>query len=342
MMILCTMATGCGEKAVETPKPEKEVVPAINLSNMDLTVNPADDFFRYANNNWLKNNPIPEEYSTYGAFTEIDQHNEILIQEIIDEVSKDENAAQGSVAQKIRDFYNAGMDTVAINERGYSELLPYFEMVDNMTDKAQLAELIGKLHADGMGGFFGAFPSADPKNADMVIMHLYQGGLSLTDRDDYLKEETQEMRDKYVGHVAKMFELTGTEADAAAKKAQGILALETQLAKNSMSRVERRDPDRTYNKRTRKELQASTPNFNWDNYFNAIGAPAFDDLNVGMPDFIASLDKTILNTDLETIKDYMKWKIIRGSASLLSDDLATESFNFYGKYLYGQEAQQPR
>jgi putative endopeptidase len=342
MMILCTMATGCGEKAVETPKPEKEVVPAIDLSNMDLTVNPADDFFRYANNNWLKNNPIPEEYSTYGAFTEIDQHNEILIQEIIDEVSKDENAAQGSVAQKIRDFYNAGMDTIAINERGYSELLPYFEMVDNMTDKAQLAELIGKLHADGMGGFFGAFPSADPKNADMVIMHLYQGGLSLTDRDDYLKAETQEMRDKYVEHVAKMFELTGTEADAAAKKAQGILALETQLAKNSMSRVERRDPDRTYNKRTRKELQASTPNFNWDNYFNAIGAPAFDDLNVGMPDFIASLDKTILNTDLETIKDYMKWKIIRGSASLLSDDLATESFNFYGKYLYGQEAQQPR
>ena len=343
MMILTTMATACSEKAPEKPaQPEREIVPAIELSNMDTNINPADDFFRFANNNWMKNNPIPEEYSSFGAFTEIDQHNEILIQDIIDEVSKDENATQGSVAQKIRDFYNAGMDSVAINERGYSELLPYFEMVDNMTDKAMLAELMGKLHADGMGGFFGAFPSSDPKNADMVIMHLYQGGLSLTDRDDYLKAETQEMRDKYVEHVSKMFELTGTEADAAAKKAQGILALETQLAKNSLSRVERRDPDRTYNKRTRKELQASTPNFNWDNYFNAIGAPAFDDLNVGMPDFIASLNKTILNTDLETIKDYLKWKIIRGSASILSDDLATESFNFYGKYLYGQEAQQPR
>ncbi len=342
MMILTTVATGCGEKAVETKETEKEVVPAIELSNMDTNINPAEDFFRFCNNNWMKNNPIPEEYSTFGAFTEIDQHNEILIQEIIDEVSKDENATQGSVAQKIRDFYNAGMDSIAINERGYTELLPYFEMVDNMTDKAQLAELMGKLHADGMSGFFGAFPSSDPKNADMVIMHLYQGGLSLTDRDDYLKEETQEMRDKYVGHVAKMFELTGTEADAAAQKAQGILALETQLAKNSMSRVERRDPDKTYNKRTRKELQASTPNFNWDNYFNAIGAPAFDDLNVGMPDFIASLNKVILNTDLETIKDYLKWKIIRSSASMLSDELSTESFNFYGKYLYGQEAQQPR
>ena len=206
MMILTTVATGCGEKAVETQEPKKEVVPAIELSNMDTNINPADDFFRYCNNNWMKNNPIPEEYSTFGAFTEIDQRNEILIQEIIDEVSQDANAEQGSVAQKIRDFYNAGVDTVAIDERGYSELKPYFEMIDNLSDKAQLSELMGKLHGDGIGGFFGAGGSPDPKNAEMVIMHLYQGGLSLTDRDDYLVEESQEMRDKYVEHVAKMFD----------------------------------------------------------------------------------------------------------------------------------------
>ena len=342
MMILSTLAAGCAQKPAETPEPKKEVVPAIELSNMDTCINPADDFFRYANNNWLKNNPIPEEYSTYGAFTEIDEHNEILIQDIINEVSKDTSATQGSVAQKIRDFYNAGMDTVAINERGYSELLPYFEMVDALNDKADLAELLGQMHSNGVGGFFYAGGSTDPKNADMVIMHLYQGGLSLTDRDDYLVDETQEMRDKYVEHVAKMFELTGTDSIEAAKKAQNILAMETQLAKNSLSRVERRDPDRTYNKRSRQELQASTPNFNWDKYFDAAGAPAFDSLNVGMPDFIAAVDKVILNTDLNTIKDYLKWKIITSSASMLSSDLDEENFRFYGNYLYGQEAQQPR
>ncbi len=342
MMILTTVATGCGEKAVETQEPKKEVVPAIELGNMDTSINPADDFFRYCNNNWMKNNPIPEEYSTFGAFTEIDQRNEILIQEIIDEVSQDANAAQGSVAQKIRDFYNAGMDTVAINERGYSELKPYFEMIDNLNDKAQLAVLMGKLHSDGIGGFFGAGGSSDPKNAEMVIMHLYQGGLSLTDRDDYLKEETQEMRDKYVEHVAKMFELTGTAPEAAADKAKRILALETEMAKNSMSRVERRDPDKTYNMRTLVELQKSTPNFDWNTYFKNAGAPTIESLNVGMPDYIAALGKIISKTDLETLKDYLRWKVIHGSASMLSSDLDNENFNFYGNYLYGQEVQQPR
>ncbi len=336
MIVAGTMIVGgCGPK-------EEKGTPAIDKNNMDLSINPAEDFFRYCNNNWLKNNPIPEEYTTYGAFTEIDQHNELLIQDIIKEVSADANAAQGSVAQKIRDFYNAGMDTVAINERGYSELLPYFEMVDQLNDKAQLGELLGKLHSEGFGGFFYAGPSTDPKNADMVIMHLFQGGLSLPDRDDYLTEESQEMRDKYVEHVSNMFQLVGIDAENAKAKAKAILSLETELANNSLSRVERRDPDRTYNKRSVVELQQSTPNFNWSVYFQNAGAPEFDSLNVGMPDFISALNGIILNTDLNTIKDYLKWKVIHSSASMLSSEFDEENFKFYSNYLYGQEVQQPR
>ena len=336
MMVAATVITGgCKPQ-------EKKGAPAIDLSNMDLSVNPADDFFRYCNNNWLKNNPIPDEYTTFGAFTEIDQRTEILIQDIIKEVSEDANAQPGSIAQKIRDFYNAGMDTVAINQRGHRELMPYFEKVDALNDKADLATLLGELHSDGFGGFFNAFGSSDPKNAQMVIMHLYQGGLSLPDRDDYLEDASQEMREKYVEHVAKMFQRTGTDSVPAQDIAERILAFETELAKNSLTRVERRDPNRTYNKRSRAELQDMTPVFNWDNYFDAAGAPAFDSLNVGMPDFISALNGIILTTDLRTLKDYLDWKIIHGSASMLSDDFVEENFNFYSKYLYGQETQQPR
>ena len=342
MMILCTMATGCAPKAVEKETATEDVTQAIALSNMDTTINPAEDFFRYCNGNWLKNNPIPDEYTSYGAFTEIDQHNELLIKDIINEVSKDTKAVQGSVNQKIRDFYNTGMDTVAINERGYSELLPYFEKVNALSDKADLATLLGYLHSEGFGGLFNAGPGTDPKNAEMVIMHLYQGGLSLPDRDDYFDESSKEMREKYVEHVAKMFELTGTDSEPAMDIAKRILTFETELAKNSLTRVERRDPDRTYNRRSCQELQASTPIFNWDNYFSAAGAPAFDSLNVGMPEFIAALNNIILNTDIRTLKDYLDWKIIHGSASMLSNDFDTENFNFYSNYLYGQEVQQPR
>ena len=335
MMIATSTTTGGFAQSKSTP--------AIDLKNMDLSINPAEDFFRYCNNNWLKNNPIPEEYTTFGAFTEIDQHNEQLIQDIIKEVSNDVNAKPGSVSQKIRDFYNAGMDTAAINKRGYSELLPYFEMVDHLKDKKQLGELLGKLHSEGFGGFFNAGPSTDPKNAEMVIMHVYQGGLSLPDRDDYLTEESQEMRDKYVEHVSKMFQLVGIRAKDADAKAKSILNLETLLAQNSMSRVERRDPDRTCNIFSVVKLQNSTPNFKWRDYFLNAGAPfGFSNLNIGMPDFIAALNDIIMDTDLNTIKDYLKWKIIHGSASLLSDDFVTENFNFYSKYLYGQEVQQPR
>jgi len=338
MMVAGTVMTGCST----APKEETTVVPAIDMNNMDLSINPADDFFRYANNNWLKNNPIPEEYTSFGAFTEIDQRNEKLIQGLIDEASQDKTAEKGSVAQKIRDFYNSGMDTVAINQRGYTELLPYFEQIEKLSDKSQLPDLLGQLHRSGFRGFFNAGSGTDPKNADQVIMHLYQGGLSLPDRDDYFDESSQEMREKFVEHVGNMFQLVGVNADDATSKANAILAFETQLAKNSLTRVERRDPDRTYNKRSVAELQASTPNFGWKYYFQTLGAPLFDSLNVGMPDFIAGMDGIIVSTDLNTIKDYLKWKIITHSAPMLSDDLATEDFNFYDNFLYGQEVQQPR
>lgn len=153
---------------------------------------------------------LPEAYSTYNAFYEIGERTEMQILEIINEVSQDANAPQGSVAQKIRDFYNAGMDTVAIDERGYSELLPYFERIDALGNKAELAALTGYLHSEGFGGFFEIGVGINAKNAEQNIMQVGQEmGLSLGDRDLYLEEEAQELLDMYAEHVSKMFQLTG-------------------------------------------------------------------------------------------------------------------------------------
>ncbi|MBR4390757.1 MAG: M13 family metallopeptidase [Bacteroidales bacterium] len=343
ILFLCIMAAGCGQKAVETTQSKREVFPAIELSNMDTTINPADDFFRYCNNNWLKNNPIPETYSTYSAFHEIGERTELQIQEIIDEALQDKDAKQGSNVQKIRDFYNAGMDTAAINERGYSELLPYFEKIDQVNDKSQLPELVGLLQYDGFGWpLFQAGSYADFKNAERAIMIVFQPELGLPDRDLYLVEETQEMRDKYVEHIANMFQLTGTDSTLATQKAQNVLAFETELAKFSMPLEECLDPTKLYHLKSRQELQSSMPVFNWDNFFDATGAPAFDSLNVGSPDYFTALNGIIQNTDLGTIKDYLRWMVINYSAPSLSEDLVTEDFNFFKKYLYDVEEQNPR
>jgi putative endopeptidase len=322
--------------------PKEQVFPAIELSNMDTSINPADDFYRYCNNNWLKNNPIPEENPYYDAFTEVSDRTKLQIKEIIDEAIHNSKAEQGSVAQKIRDFYNAGMDSVAINERGYSELLPYFEKIDQVSDKSQLAEIIGQLHDEGFKPFFTAGCMVDWKNADRYIMVAFQDGLSLPVPDLYLEEETQVICDYYVEHIANMFRLTGTDSILATQKAKNVLAMETELAKISMPMEEMLDPQNLYHFKSLMDFQASIPNFNWDNYFAAIGAPAFDSLNVASPDFFIALDNTIQSADLGTIKDYLRWKVITNSAPLLSDDLVTEDFNFFNGFLYGQEAQKPR
>ena len=342
ILILSMMAAGCGQKAVETPEPKREVFLALELSNMDTTINPADDFYRYCNNNWLKNTPIPKENPYYDAFTEVSDRTKLQIKEIIDEAIHNSKAEQGSVAQKIRDFYNTGMDSVAINEHGYSELLPYFEKIDQVSDKSQLAEVIGQLHDEGFNPFFTAGCMVDWKNADRYIMVAFQDGLSLPVPDLYLEEETQVIRDYYVEHIANMFRLTGTDSILAAQKAKNVLAMETELAKISMPMEEMLDPQNLYHFNSRSEFQASAPNFNWDNYFAAIGAPAFDSLNVASPNFFIALDNFIQNTDLGTIKDYLRWKVITNSAPLLSDDLVTEDFNFFNGFLYGQETQKPR
>lgn len=324
---------------------KKEVKnPAIDLNNMDLSVKPGDNFFEFVNGNWIKNNPVPDEYSSYAAFTKLYEENQLQLQEIVKEASASQEATQGSIHQKIRDLYNSAMDTVAINEIGIKAIEKDLANIDAIDSKAQLAEVIAELNKFSVAPFFGCYPGADKKNASMVIVNLYQGGLNLPDRDYYLNTDERfvEIQKKYVEFINKMFVLTGETEENAKHIADQIFEIETSLAKVSMDRIERRDPNKTYNKLTVSELNKLCPAFDWNTYFTGLTLNELEDLNVCMPQFVEGLNKIINDTDLDAIKAYMKWNILLGFADFLSDDFVEESFNFYAKFLSGQKTMRPR
>lgn len=338
MLFLTIMAT-----SINTANAQ-EKVKAIDTSNMDRSVAPGDNFFRYANGKWLDNNPIPDEYSSWGAATMIYENNQFQLQSIIEEASQSKDVEPGSIKQKIRDFYNSGMDSVQVNTLGITPIQPLLEQIDALESTDQLAEVMGSLLPAGISPFFYFYTGADMKNASIVIANLYQGGLGLPERDYYLDDDdrSKDIREKYVAHLEHMFVLTGSSVAAAKKQAADVMQIETALAQNSMSRVERRDPNKTYHKLLVEELKTLSPNFDWDVYFKTIGWQNPDFLNVRMPDFMAYVSQLIGESNPPALKAYLKWNVIDGYAKYLNEEVVAEHFDFYGTFLSGLVTMQPR
>lgn len=317
--------------------------PPIELSNMDLSVNPGDDFFRFANGGWLQANPIPDEYSRYGSFEQLREANDKQLQDLIAQISADKNAAVGSNRQMIRDFYNSAMDSVAVEENGIKPLQPYLDQINSLASKDELAEAFAFFHQRGSRPLFGLSASQDRMNTEMMIANLGQGGLGMSDRDYYLKDDARslEIRSAYEKLIEIIFTLAGYEEAKAAEVRQTIMAMETRLAQASMDRIERRNPYATYNKKTVKELISIVPSFGWLDYFDGIGI-SIDELNVSQPLFFAEAEKLINDFDLDAWKTYLEWNLLRSSASYLSSDFDNASFEFYGRVMSGQTAQQER
>ncbi len=317
--------------------------PPIELSNMDLSVNPGDDFFRFANGGWLQANPIPDEYSRYGSFEQLREANDKQLQDLIAQISADKNAAVGSNRQMIRDFYNSAMDSVAVEENGIKPLQPYLDQINSLASKDELAEAFAFFHQRGSRPLFGLSASQDRMNTEMMIANLGQGGLGMSDRDYYLKDDARslEIRSAYEKLIEIIFTLAGYEEAKAAEVRQTIMAMETRLAQASMDRIERRNPYATYNKKTVEELISIVPSFGWLDYFDGIGI-SIDELNVSQPLFFAEAEKLINDFDLDAWKTYLEWNLLRSSASYLSSDFDNASFEFYGRVMSGQTAQQER
>lgn len=332
----------CGDAKKEGTASVKSA--GIDVKNIDSTVKPTDDFYQFVNGNWIKNNPIPETESRWGSFSELEIQNKNKLRTILEEASSNKSAKAGSNEQKIGDFYAVAMDSVKLNKDGISPLKDEFTVIDNIKTSDDLIKAVAHFHMIGVGPMFSGFIGQDPKNSAAYITQLYQGGLSLPDRDYYTNkdERTLGIQKAYIDHVSKMFVLLGDKKEVADKEAKTVFDIETGLAKASMTKVEQRDPEKIYHKKTSKELAELSPNINWNLYFTELGLKDVNEVVVGQPDFYKSLNASMKSVSIIDWKTYMRWNLIDAFASKLSDDFVNEHFNFYGKTLVGIPTIKPR
>ncbi|HEX8144468.1 MAG TPA: M13 family metallopeptidase [Pyrinomonadaceae bacterium] len=316
----------------------------VNLQYMDMTAKPCQDFYQFANGNWLANNPIPADRSTWGAGSELSEKNLEVIHQILDEAARDRSAPKNSPKRKVGDFYRSGMDEVRIEAEGARPLAKEFARIAAIKDIQTLQDALAHLHSYNLSPAFNFFAYQDYKNSTRIISWLYQGGLGLPNRDYYTKEDekSKDIRTQYVAHVARMFELLGDTPAQAAIQAKTVMDIETRLAKSSMTPVEERDPNATYHRMTLKELDALTPGFGWNRYFRSIGLTDPGDINVAQPEFYKEVGRMMTSVPIGDWKTYLRWQLINSQASRLSSAFVKEDFNFNGKIVRGTKELRPR
>lgn len=333
-----------GINACNEVSQEKTMTKAIDKENMDTAVKPGENLFEYANGGWIKSNPIPDEYSQYGAFTVIYEDNQEQLKSLIKEVSEQKDTKKGSINQKIRDFYNSGMDTVKIEELGVNALSSQLDEIANLKSKEDVEKQVAIMHRRGSYPLFYFFAGTDQRNSSMEIGNFYQGGIGLPDMDYYINESdrSEGIRQAYLEHLKKMFILKGENEERATKAAETVMKIETDLAKVSRTRLELRNPVANYNKMTLDELKQHSPDFNWDIYFGALGVSDPGGMNVGQPDFIAALGQILDKYSVDELKDYLTWNLLDNSANYLNQAFVDQNFDFFGKTLSGRKKLQPR
>jgi putative endopeptidase len=348
LLLVVTLILGCGQAAWAqaqgaAAEPTLPYTPSLDVTAMDKSANPCDDFYTYSCGGWKKNNPIPPDQTSWSVYGKLYQDNLNFLRAILEQAATAKQ--RDAVTQKIGDFYGACMDEAAVNQRGLAAIRPQLDDIAALKDIHHLAPLVARLQMESPGNYiFGGGSTQDPDNSEQQIAGFDQSGLGLPDRDYYTKEDakSQETRARYLQHVQKIFELLGDSPETAKANAATVMRMETAMAKASLTRVERRDPYKLKNKMKVADLEALAPNFDWQAYFQGVQAPPIDILNVTAPAFFKQVNAQLAGDSLADWKTYLRFHLANGYSPYLSQPFVEENFDFYRKYLRGAKELQPR
>lgn len=338
----CNNDTKTQTTTTEAPVMQKTALASgIDKANMDLTVRPQDNFYRYVNGAWLNNNEIPGDKTSIGSFYDLRDEADDNVKAIIEELAATENLKMGSDEQKVADLFRSFMNNEARDAAGIAPIQPIFDNINNLKDKNELATFFGENQKYGFNSPLYFYISVDAKDSTRYATHVWQNGLGLPDRDYYFNEADRfvALRDGYLAHIEKMFDLAGFKNGKAA--AQTIMALETKLAGFHWTKVESRDSTKRYNKFDVADLNSVTDAFNWTAYLEAQGAGAQKDLIINQPSFVKGFGETFAETSLDDWKTFLTFHTLSNFASSLTTDLDNENFDFYSKQLSGRKEQRP-
>jgi len=324
-------------------KQEAPKMKAINPADLDTSISPAADFDNYANGGWKKRFPIPDEKSRFGSFDQLADAGEVQVKNLISEIATKKHDA-GTVAQKIADFYNTGMDTTKIESEGITPVQPLLDQINAIQNKSDVMKVVADFQTKGISPMFSLTSDADQKNSEKMVVYLLQGGLGMPDRDYYMKDDdrSKEIQAAYQVFLQKMFVLSGTDEATAKNDASVAYNMEKRMASASMTKLEQRDPQKIYHKMNLEGIQKTAPEIDWTAHFQSVGLQNPGDFIVCQPAFIAELGKMVNEVSVDDWKIYLKWKVINSLAPYLQTAFVNENFEFFGKTLSGQKAQRPR
>lgn len=335
--VLAIVAAGYSADAQLTQK-------FIDPVNMDLSVRPGDDFYQYASGTWIKNNPVPAKETRWGSFNVLRDFNINAVKGLVEDAAADKSVPAGSVKRRVGDFYTAAMDSLTIEKLGYTPIKPELEKIKQVKNIADVLNHIADLRTAGIASpMFGFGVGQDRKNVNKYLPQLGQGGTTLPDRDYYLKDDSRsvKIREAYNTYMISLFRLTGSTAAEAAKKAAGIMSIEKKFAEAQMTRLELRDPYKTYNKYTVTDFNKTTPGIDWKAMLTRFLVAGQDTVLVSSPKFFVSLDRMLKDVPLADWKTYLEWNILKSAAPHLSSPFVNATFAF-NQVQSGQKVQTPR